>query len=315
MKTAGVYRWELRKLAAQKRTYAGLGAAAIYALAFVIVLTVKTHNSLPSDVPLGSQIRHSGLALPPVLLVFASIFGAPLVTALVAGDIVASEDNHRTLKTIFTRSTGRGSIYAGKALAAASYVAAVLAVTGGVSLVGALLSWGFHPVRTTGGATVAAGHALGLVVAAYAVYLLPVLVIASFAFFLSTVTRNSAAALVGALLFALGFQLIAALPGIGSVKHYLLPAQFNAWESLFGRGDGDALLRGLRGRARCTPASRCSPAGCISAAATSPATSSAWPRSARTDPGRGDPSRASTSRRWSRTPQATGSRARCPRPR
>ena len=32
MKTAGVYRWELRKLAAQKRTYAGLGAAAIYAL-------------------------------------------------------------------------------------------------------------------------------------------------------------------------------------------------------------------------------------------------------------------------------------------
>ena len=114
--------------------------------------------------------------------------------------------------------------------------------TGGVSLVGALLSWGFHPVRTTGGATVAAGHALGLVVAAYAVYLLPVLVIASFAFFLSTVTRNSAAALVGALLFALGFQLVAALPGIGSVKHYLLPAQFNAWESLFGRGDGDALI-------------------------------------------------------------------------
>ena len=111
-----------------------------------------------------------------------------------------------------------------------------------MSLVGALLSWGFHPVRTTGGATVAAGHALGLVVAAYAVYLLPVLVIASFAFFLSTVTRNSAAALVGALLFALGFQLVAALPGIGSVKHYLLPAQFNAWESLFGRGDGDALI-------------------------------------------------------------------------
>jgi len=72
--------------------------------------------------------------------------------------------------------------------------------------------------------------------------LLPVLVIASFAFFLSTVTRNSAAALVGALLFALGFQLVAALPGIGSVKHYLLPAQFNAWESLFGRGDGDALI-------------------------------------------------------------------------
>jgi ABC-2 type transport system permease protein len=242
VKTVGVYCWEVRKLAAQKRTYAGLIAAAIYALAFVIVLTVKKHNTLPSDVPLGSQIRRSGLALPPVLLVFASIFGAPLVTALVAGDIVANEDANRTLKTIFTRSTGRGSIYAGKALAAASYVAAILAVTGGVALVGALLSWGFHPVHSTTGATLAAGHALGLVFAAYGVYLLPVLVIASFAFFLSTVTRNSAAALVGALLFALGFQLVAALPGIGSVKHYLLPAQFDAWESLFGRGDADVLI-------------------------------------------------------------------------
>ena len=57
MKTVGVYRWEVRKLAAQKRTYAGLIAAAIYALAFVIVLTVKKHNTLPSDVPLGSQGR------------------------------------------------------------------------------------------------------------------------------------------------------------------------------------------------------------------------------------------------------------------
>ncbi len=242
MKTIGVYRWELRKLAAQKRTYAGLIAAAIYALSFVVVLTVKKHNTLPSDVPLGSQIRRSGLALPPVLLVFASIFGAPLVTALVAGDIVASEDSNRTLKTLFTRSTGRGAIYAGKAVAAASYVAATLAVTGVVALVGALLSWGFHPVRTTTGATLGAGHALALVVAAYAVYLLPVFVIASFAFFLSTVTKNSAAALVGALLFALGFQLLAALPGIGSVKHYLLPEQFNAWESLFGRGDTDLLI-------------------------------------------------------------------------
>ena len=242
MKTLGVYRWEVRKLAAQRRTYAGLIAAAIYALSFVIVLTVKKHNTLPSDVPLGSQIRRSGLALPPVLLVFASIFGAPLVTALVAGDIVAAEDSNRTLKTIFTRSTGRGSIYAGKALAAASYVVAVLAVTGAVALVGALLSWGFHPVKGETGVTIAGGHALGLVVAAYGVYLLPVLVIASFAFFLSTVTRNSAAAVIGALLFALAFQLLAALPGIGSVKHYLLPEQFNAWESLFGRGDGDSLI-------------------------------------------------------------------------
>jgi ABC-2 type transport system permease protein len=238
--TFTAFRWETRKLVSQKRTYIGIGAAALLPIVFVVVMSLQTGG--PYDVPLGHNLRKTGLAITLVVLTFASRFGAQLVTALVAGDIVAQEDSNRTLKTVLTRSTGRGPIYAGKALAAASYVVAILSVTGGVALVGALISWGFHPVRTTTGATLAAGHALGLVAAAYAVYLLPVLVIASFAFFLSTVTRNSAAALVGALLFALGFQLVAALPGIGSVKHYLLPDQFNAWESLFGRGDADFLI-------------------------------------------------------------------------
>jgi ABC-2 family transporter protein len=303
MKTVGAYRWEVRKLAAQKRTYAGLIAAAIYALAFVIVLTVKKHNTLPSDVPLGSQIRRSGLALPPVPLGFASIFGAPLVTALVAGDIVANEDANRTLKTIFMRSTGRGSIYAGKALAAASYVDAILAVTGGVALVGALLSWGLHPVHSTTGATLAAGHALGLVFAAYGVYLLPVLVIASFAFFLSTVTRNSAGALVGALLSRRCRE--SARSSTTCCRRSSTRGSHCSAAATPTSGSA-----GRRGRARCTEGSRCSRAGSISGGATSPAAESASRRAAGIARGRAGPSRANTSRRSTRTPRANGPSAR-----
>ena len=43
----------------------------------------------------------------------------PLITALVAGDIVASEDHNGTLKTILTRSLERSQIFTGKTLAAA----------------------------------------------------------------------------------------------------------------------------------------------------------------------------------------------------
>ena len=46
-----------------------------------------------------------------------SIWGLPLITALVAGDIVASESHNGTLKTILTRSRERGEIFAGKVLA------------------------------------------------------------------------------------------------------------------------------------------------------------------------------------------------------
>ena len=46
--------------------------------------------------------------IPLVLLTFASAFLLPLITALVAGDIVASEDQNGPLKTILTRSLLRG---------------------------------------------------------------------------------------------------------------------------------------------------------------------------------------------------------------
>jgi len=37
-------------------------------------------------------------------------------------------------------------------------------------------------------------------------------------------------------IFALAFQGIAALRGLGAAKPYLLPQQFDAWQALFGQG-------------------------------------------------------------------------------
>ena len=80
-----------------------------------------------------------------------------------------------------------------------------------------------------------AGHALALDALAYATYLMPLAVLVAVAFFLSTATRNSAAAIVGTVIFALAFQGIAALPGLEGAKPYLLPQQFDAWQALFGQ--------------------------------------------------------------------------------
>ena len=76
----------------------------------------------PYDAPLGHNLRHSGIALALVVLNFASRFGAQLVTALVAGDIVATEDAGDTLKMILTRSLKRSQILTGKTLASFTYV-------------------------------------------------------------------------------------------------------------------------------------------------------------------------------------------------
>jgi ABC-2 type transport system permease protein len=225
--TLSVLKWELRKLVWQKRTYLGFGAAMLVPLAFVIALAFKSGS--PNDVALGRYIRESGLATPFVVLEFLSIWGLPLITALVAGDIVAAESHNGTLKTILTRSRERGQIFAAKVLATITYTATVLVAMAGVALIAASIEWGFKPLTSLSGTQVSAMHGLGLLAATLGVYLLPLLGIAAFGLFLSTVTRNSAAAVVATLMYALLMQLLGALPGTEVIRPYLLGEQFVAW--------------------------------------------------------------------------------------
>ena len=236
----------------------------------MIALSLKKHAGIPPDLPLAQQLTRSGVVLPLALLAFATFFGAPVISALVAGDIVATEDANNTLKMILTRSTGRGTIYAAKALAAATYGIALIAVMFLTSIIGSIASWGLHGVTLLNGRPATAGHALALDAYAYAAYLLPLAVLVAVAFFLSTATRNSAAAIVGTVIFALAFQGIAALPGLQGAKPYLLPQQFDAWRTLFGQ---TAAPRSAvpPGSAPSTASSRSPPVGRSSPAATSPA--------------------------------------------
>lgn len=236
------YGWETRKLARQKRTWAGLAAAFLYALAFVLALSLKNNAGIPPDIPLAKQVTETAVVLPLALLSFATFFGAPVISALVAGDIVSSEDANNTLKMILTRSTTRTTIYWAKVLAASTYGVALMTVLFATSIVGSLAAWGVHGVTLLDGRHIGGGHALGLDVLAYLTYLLPLAVLIGVAVFLSTVTRNSAAAIVGTVIFSLAFQGIAVLPGIKQARDWLFPKQFEAWESLFGH-TGDSIGR------------------------------------------------------------------------
>jgi len=229
--TLTAYRWEVRKLLAEKRSYIGIGAAALLPTLFVIVMGLQTGG--PYDVPLGHNLRHSGISLTLVVLTFASRFGAQLVTALVAGDIVATEDAGGTLKMIFTRSTKRSQLLAGKTLATFTYTLALLVALGVVGLIGGVIAWGFNPITNLSGTTISAPHALGLMVAGLAVFAAPLLAVAAFGIFLSVATRNSAAAIVGTLVYALAQEAIGGLVHVHWIQTYILSAQFDAWHGFF----------------------------------------------------------------------------------
>ena len=242
------YRWELRKLVAQRRTWLGIVAAALIPIIFLISIQVSKVTIHPPDgpydTPLGLNLRQTGLALDLVIFKLIGVTGPTLIVALVAGDIVASEDMGGTLKTIVPRSLRRGELLGGKALALLTYIAATLAVFLVLGELAGGIAWGLHPLVNLSGHALSAVHALGLTVVAMAVYALPVMAIASFGFFLSVVTRQSVAAIAGTLLYALALQGLSALSAIASARPYLLAGQLTAWHDLFQTPTaGDAILR------------------------------------------------------------------------
>ena len=240
--TLTVYRWELRKLRAQKRTYLGLGAALAVPVIFSIAVAVNPGG--PTDVPFGRYVKDTGLAFPLVTLLFGSIWFYPLIAALVSGDIVANEDNNGTLKTILTRSVERSQIFFGKVLAAFSYSILAIFLSGAVATIAGVIVSGFNPIPTLSGSIVTPEHGLALIAASLAVYMMPVLAITCFALMLSTVFRNSAAAVVGTLMFSLLLQLVVIIPGLEGLHPYLLSTQFNSWQGLLRTpADWDPIIR------------------------------------------------------------------------
>ena len=234
-KTPGVgtvYRWELFKLRYQKRTYLGLGAAAIVPILFVVAIHFR-HNHRGGDFAFSSYLTKSGLAVPLVILLFGAIWMFPLITALVAGDIFASEDHNGTLKTVLTRSLERWQIFAGKGLAATTYAIVAIFLSGTVGS-----DRRQHPVRLQPAAEPVRHDRVGAEGARARVRESPrvpdpdpddrVRSGCCSRRSPATAPRRSS----GTLMVSLLFQLIGILPGLGSLQPYLLSTQFNAWQGL-----------------------------------------------------------------------------------
>jgi ABC-2 type transport system permease protein len=230
--TLTTLRWELRKLISQKRTYLGLGLAALPPLVFVIYFNLRQGAPHHADSVIARELTHTGLATPALMLIFESPFLLPLIAALVSGDIVAAEDGNGTLKTILTRSVGRGRVLAAKALAAFCYAALAVLVGSTVATVAGVASWGFNDIITLSNTIVSAQRGLLLVYVADLVYLIPLLTLVSIGLLLSTVTRNSAAAVVATIGIPIVLFIVGAIPGLEGIHPYLLTEQFQAWQGL-----------------------------------------------------------------------------------
>ena len=223
-----VLRWELRKLRAQRLTWAAAGAAALIPVLIVLGTELDDGPRGGGDggIPLAGALGVSGFSVPLVGLFFATAFLLPLLSTLAAGDAIAGEQRHGTLKTILTRSVERTTVYVGKALASLLLAVALLLVFVGSGLLVGGLAWGFDPLQSLSGTTLTASQALWRTVLATAVVTMPLLAVASIALLLSSLTRSAAAAVVGAMVVLLVMGLVTLVPALRGWEPYLLTGIF-----------------------------------------------------------------------------------------
>ncbi|MEU4220805.1 ABC transporter permease [Actinoplanes sp. NPDC026623] len=224
-------RWEIVKLAAQARSRALLAAALI--LPVVVVAVVNGQEQPPSDTIYGRLVHLSGYAMPLLMLAFAAQWVLPLLAAVVAGDIFASEDQHGTWKTLLTRSVSRTHVFWAKTLTAIGYNLLVLAVFAASTIAAGLLIIGTQPLTGLSGQTIAPAHALWLIIAAWATAIAPTIGFTALALLLSIRTRNAALGIAAPVVLGFTMQLLGSVGGLDLTRKFLLTTPFESWHGMF----------------------------------------------------------------------------------
>jgi ABC-2 type transport system permease protein len=223
-------RFELRKLRAQYRGWVALLAALLAPIPIVVIIHGQSRP--PKDTLFGRFATDNGYALTLLVLGFATQWVLPLLTAIVAGDIFASEDQHGTWKTILTRSTSRARIFWAKTLTACGFAVLVLALLAASTIVSSLLIVGHQPLIGLSGQVIPSSTALRLVTLSWASALAPTLGFTCLAIVLSVWFRNPAVGIAAPVVLGMIMVLVGGLGGIEVLRSGLLTTPFESWHGL-----------------------------------------------------------------------------------
>lgn len=227
---AAVYGGELIKLRAQLRVW--LISAVVLVTPWIFIILLKGQDRLPTDALYGRYLKSAGLATPLLMLGFLASWGFPLLTALVSGDLFASEDQQGTIKTIATRSVSRSAIFWGKVAASFTWSIGIIALMAASAIAAGLVMVGTQPLISVSGTTLPVGHALALVIASWAICLAPFLGFACLSLLISVLSRNSVIGVMLPLVIGFVMQLYAFLNGKDLIRHNLLTTPFLAWHGI-----------------------------------------------------------------------------------
>ena len=219
--------FELRKLGAQWRVRVALLAALLAPIP--VAVAIHAQGNPPKDTLFGRYATTNGYALALLVLGYAGQWVLPLLTAIVAGDIFASEDHHGTWKTVLTRSVGRGFFFAAKTIAAVGFAVLVLLVLSVSTIASSVLIGGHSDLIGLTGQLIPSQQAMQLVAASWLSTIPPTIAFTGLAVLLSVWSRNAAVGIAAPVVLGFLLQLVGSMGGAEALRPYLPTTAYEAW--------------------------------------------------------------------------------------
>lgn len=213
---------ELLVLFRRRRTWAMLAALAAVPILIAIAVRVTSAHPQPGRGPqFLDEITHNGLFVAVTGLVVSIPLFLPLTIGVVAGDTLAGEAGHGTLRYLLIAPAGRVRLLIVKYLGAAVFcLAATLTVAVAGTLIGVAL-FPVGPVTLLSGNTVTIGESIVrlLLIAGYITVSL--LGLSAIGLFISTLTDVPVGAMAATVVFAVASQVLDSLPQLDWLHPWL----------------------------------------------------------------------------------------------
>jgi ABC-2 type transport system permease protein len=230
---------ELRLVFGRRRNQLLLLVVALFPLLIGIGLKVASPHPNGQSGPNGAtgffdQLAGNGVFLAFIALTTLLILVLPVVVAIVAGDSIAGEAGHGTLRYLLAVPAGRTRLLSVKFLAILAFAVCSTFIVAVVALLAGVVMFPVGPVTLLSGTTVslAAGLVRVLFVTLYVAAAM--VAVGAIGLAISTLTEHAIGAIAAVMVLVVGSEVVDQIPQFAAIAPYL-PTHW--WTSF------DALLR------------------------------------------------------------------------
>ncbi|HXW45550.1 MAG TPA: ABC transporter permease [Streptosporangiaceae bacterium] len=227
------FRSELRLVYGRPRNLALLGVLAVIPvfLGVVFRFTISDDQGVGGPAFL-NQLAGNGVFLALVVMPLMLAVILPLAMAVVAGDSIAGEASHGTLRGLLTVPAGRARLLTVKYAAIVAFAAGACLLVTAVALIMGLILFHTGPVTLLSGTTISLGAGV-LRIAVVALYAAAAMAaLGAIGLAASTLTEHPVGAIAGLVVVVVSSEIADAVPQLSAVHPYLPTHWWLSWSGL-----------------------------------------------------------------------------------